>query len=73
MYIINSDLQFLIGLENKLGIQEGWSEDVSRLWELIERMKNQADKTRAYTREHYRKMRMIDKNYGRGKQHEQQE
>lgn len=31
------ELDFLIQLENELGMDEGWSDRVHRLWEIIER------------------------------------
>lgn len=67
MYITNDDLEFLIHLENKLGKQENWSEDVVRLWEVIERLLKQRSAQREKTKEKNREMRKTDKNYGRSK------
>ena len=51
MHINNEDLELLIRLENKLGIMENWSEDVTKLWLLIEKLIRQRDVARKRTAE----------------------
>ena len=67
MYIGPKDLDLLIRIENKLGSIEDWSEDVTALWQLNERLikeyKKQKEKTRVYIAER----RKTDKNYARPK------
>lgn len=67
MYIKNDDLDFLIHLENKLGQLENWSEDTTKLWELVDRLIAQRKSQNEYTRNHIAEKRKIDKNYGRKK------
>lgn len=67
MYINNEDLEFLICLENKLGIMESWSEDVTKLWLLIEKLTCQRDVTRKRTAKKVAERRKTDKNYARPK------
>lgn len=67
MHLSNNDLEFLIRLENKLGEQEGWSDDVIQLWNMIEKLIDQRDVQRTKTRIAIANGRKIDKNYGRSK------
>lgn len=67
MHINNADLEFLICLENKLGIMENWSEDVTNLWLLIEKLICQRDATRKRTAKSIAERRKTDKNYARPK------
>lgn len=68
MNISNSDLEFLIQLENKLGKQENWGEDVQKLWKLNEKLINQRKKDRERTRTFVSEKRKTDITYGRSKQ-----
>ena len=68
MNITNSDLEFLIKLENKLGSPENWSEDVIGLWEMIERLKVQKVRSNEKIRNNIREKRKSDPGYGRSKQ-----
>lgn len=36
-HLTDDELEFLIELENQLGMEENWSERVERLWEINER------------------------------------
>lgn len=67
MNIKNEDLEFLIHLENKMGEQENWSEDVMTLWKLIERLQSQREVQRLKCRTIMAERRILDKNYSRGK------
>ena len=67
MFIRNEDLRFLIHLENKLGEVESWSNDVVRLWELIERLERQRKRTNEQTRRIVAEHRKQDPNYARKK------
>lgn len=67
MHINNEDLELLIRLENKLGIMENWSEDVTKLWLLIEKLIRQRDVARKRTAEKIAERRKTDKNYARPK------
>lgn len=67
VYISNSDLDFLIYLENKLGCTEDWSEDVCNLWLLNQKLLKQRELTNKKTREYIAARRKINKNYARGK------
>lgn len=68
MNITNSDLEFLIKLENKLGSTENWSEDVIGLWEMIEKLKAQKATSNEKIRNNIREKRKSDPGYGRSKQ-----
>lgn len=68
MNITNSDLEFLIKLENKLGSTENWSEDVIGLWEMIEKLKAQKARDNEKIRNNIREKRKSDPGYGRSKQ-----
>lgn len=68
MHISVSDLEFLIHLENRLGCFENWSEDVTRLWKLNEKLIKQRDKTNKRTREYVAEQRKTNEFYGRSKQ-----
>lgn len=67
MHINNKDLKFLIHLENKLGAIEGWSDDVCQLWEMVERLQTQKEKTNKRTLEIITNKRKTDPTYGRSK------
>ena len=67
MHITNSDLELLIHLENKLGAQENWSDDVLALWGLVDRLVRQRDEGRVRTRTAIANRRKTDKNYARSK------
>ena len=65
MHITNKDLEFLINLEYKLGVMENWSDDVLYLWEMIERLQAQKEKTNKRTLEIITNKRNTDPTYGR--------
>lgn len=67
MHITNKDLEFLINLEYKLGVMENWSDDVLYLWEMIERLQAQKEKTNKRTLEIITNKRKTDPTYGRSK------
>lgn len=67
MHITNKDLEFLIHLENKLGVIWNWSDDVCQLWEMIERLQAQREKTNKRTLEIITNKRKTDPTYGRSK------
>ena len=67
MHITNKDLEFLINLEYKLGVMENWSDDVLYLWEMIERLQAQKEKTNKRTLEVITNKRKTDPTYGRSK------
>ena len=67
MYISNSDLEFLIQLENKLGCLLDWNEDVFKLWSLNEKLLKQRKANNEKTRKYIAERRKVNKNYARGK------
>ncbi len=67
MYITKDDLDFLIELENQLGSEEGWSDRVFRLWQLIEKLSANRDKVNKRIANYVKEKRKIDKNYARSK------
>lgn len=67
MYINNDDLEFLIELENELGCKEDWSDTVSRLWRLNEKLIKQRKEENKRAREFIAEKRKTDKNYARSK------
>lgn len=67
MYINNEDLEFLVHLENRLGSMENWSEDVTRLWELIEKLQTQRKIQNEKTLRAVTEKRKADPLYARSK------
>ena len=67
MHISIDDLNFLITLENKLGKEQNWSEDVIRLWELNDKLLRQREKDNERIRKVIAERRKTDKNYARSK------
>ena len=67
MYISNKDLEFLIELENELGCDESWSDRVSKLWTLNQKLIEQKEKSNKKVRETVAEKRKTNKNYARKK------
>ena len=68
MNISNSDLDFLIQLEKKLGKKENWSWDACKLCALNAKLIRQRNKSRERTRNYVKEKRKTDITYGRSKQ-----
>lgn len=67
MYLGTKDLELLIRLENKLGEAEGWSDDVTELWKLIERLQVEKQRLNEKSWAAICERRKADPNYGRSK------
>lgn len=67
MYISNSDLDFLVGLEKTLGLYEYTQHEAKKLKKLTDKLIANRDKRRESIRNTVAKKRKADKTYGRSK------
>lgn len=64
-YITEDEIETLIEIENYLGEKENWSENTTKIWNVVESLMKRRYKTNERAKKNMRKYRKENKNYGR--------
>lgn len=67
-YISKKQIGILIEVENYLGDKESWSENTTKIWEVIEDLLNKQKKENEQQKLWMRERRKVDPQYGRNRE-----